>query len=110
MEIPFNTKKLERAFSSIDQLRREYGTRAETISIRIAVLKNAQTLAMVPTNRPERLHQLAGNRRGQFSVDVGHPYRMILRPSVNPIPRNPDGGIELARVTAVTIVGVIDYH
>ena len=65
---------------------------------------------MVPTNRPERLHQLEGNRKEQFSVDVGHPYRMILRPNHDPVPRNAGGGLDLARVTSITIVGVVDYH
>jgi len=110
VEISFQTKRLEKTFSSIAQLRRDYGTRAEAITLRMAVLKNAQTLTMVPTSRPERLHQLEANRRGQFSIDIVHPHRLIFLPTHDPIPRKADGGIDLARVTAITILEVIDYH
>jgi len=78
--------------------------------MRLAVLKNARTLSFVPTSRPDRLHQLIGDRRGQFAVDLVHPRRLIFAPNHNPIPRNEDGGIDRDRVTAITIIEVVDYH
>ena len=110
MEILFKNRKLERNFSSINRLRRAYGERAEVLSIRIGVLRSAQTLAIVPATRPERLHQLEGRRRGQFAVDIVYPHRLVFVPNNDPIPRKCDGGIDLTQVTSITIIDVVDYH
>ena len=83
---------------------------ARTIMMRLAVLKNARVLSLVPTSRPERLHQLRQNRSGQFAVDLVHPYRLVFVLNHDPIPRNEDGGIDRDRVTAITIIEVVDYH
>ena len=77
---------------------------------RLAVLKNAQTLSLVPTTRPERRHQLTGSRGGQHTVDLVHPYRLIFVPRHKPLPRRTGGGLDTDRVTAITILEVIDYH
>ena len=111
MDITFRTRRLERTFNSQRELNRAYGSRmARTIMMRLAVLKNARNVSLVPTSRPDRLHQLTGDRRGQFAVDLVHPRRLIFAPSHNPIPRKEDGGIDRDRVTAITIIEVVDYH
>ena len=65
---------------------------------------------MVPTNPPERRHQLSGERNGQYAVDLVHPHRLVLQPNHDPVPRLADVGIDVGHVTAITIVEVIDYH
>ena len=110
MEISFRTRKLQGDFTSISRLRRTYGNRADALAIRIAVLKKAHNLSMVPATRPERRHQLEGKRHGQYAVDIAHPYRLVFQPNHNPIPLTADGGIDLTKVTSITIIEVIDYH
>lgn len=83
---------------------------ARVIMRRLAVLKNARVLALVPISPPDRLHQLTENRKGQFAVDLVQPYRLILAPNNEPIPLKEDGGIDLDRVTAIVILDVVDYH
>ena len=83
---------------------------ARTIMMRLAVLKNARALSIVPTSRPDRLHQLVGNRRGQFAVDLVHPCRLVFVPNHNPVPIREDGGIDRDKVTAITVIEVVDYH
>ncbi len=83
---------------------------AETITRRLAVLKNAKTLSDVPTTKPERRHQLKGDRVGQYAVDLVQPKRLIFTPAHDPLPRRSDGGIDTGRVSAVTLVEVVDYH
>lgn len=78
--------------------------------MRLAVLRAARSLALVPTTPPDRRHQLGGDRHEQFAVDLVHPYRLVFVPDHQPMPRRDDGGIDMERVTAVTIVDVIDYH
>ena len=111
MDIAFRTRRLERTFNSERELNRMYDRRmARTIMMRLAVLKNAHVLSLVPTSRPDRLHQLIGNRKRQFAVDLVHPYRLVFVPNHDPIPIKEDGGIDRDRVTAITIIEVVDYH
>ena len=111
MDIAFKTRKLEKVLNSERALGREYGDRmARAIMVRLAVLRNARTLAMVPVTPPERRHQLSGKRSGQYAVDLVHPYRLIFAPNHAPLPRMPDGGIDLGEVTAITTIEVTDYH
>ncbi|MBI5098423.1 MAG: killer suppression protein [Nitrospirae bacterium] len=62
-------------------------------------------------NLPQaRCHELKGNRKGQLSVDLDHPYRLIFEPANNPIPEKSDGGLEWNNVTKVRIIGMEDTH
>ena len=78
--------------------------------MRLAVLANAPTLAAVPHTPPDRRHQLTGDREGQYAVDLDHHNRLIFVPNHDPVPRLDDGGIDIDRVTAITIMEVTDYH
>lgn len=77
---------------------------------RIAVLKAARTLALVPMTPPDRRHQLRGDRDEQFAVDLVHPHRLVFEANHDPVPRKEGGGIDVVQVTAITITDVIDYH
>ena len=111
MDISFRTHKLEKAFNVADALQKTYGARmAKAIMVRMAVLRAARSLELVPTTPPERRHQLVGNRDEQFAVDLVHPYRLVFEANHEPVPRKDDGGIDTEQVTAITILDVVDYH
>ena len=111
MRISFGARRLAREFSSARVLDRSYGRdMAGKIRARMAVLEAAPNLAKVPTTKPDRCHQLEGERRGKFAVDLVHPHRLVFEPDHDPIPRRPDGGIDLAAITAITIIEIVDYH
>jgi proteic killer suppression protein len=111
LEIAFRTRKLEKTFDSAGELQKAFGARmAKVMMIRLAVLKAARNLALVPTTRPDRRHQLRADRDEQFAVDLVHPHRLVFEANHDPLPRKDDGGIDVERVTAITIIEVIDYH
>ena len=111
MDIAFRTRKLEKAFNAADTLQKSYGARmARAIMLRMAVLRAARSLALVPATPPDRRHQLRGDRDEQFAVDLVHPYRLVFGANHEPVPRKDDGGIDAERVTAITILDVVDYH
>ena len=90
---------------------REFGVEnAKKIKNRMAVLDVANCLADVPIKPPMRRHELVGNRAEQFAVDLIHPMRLIFEPNNNPLPRKPDKGLDLDKITAITILEVEDYH
>ena len=111
MMIAFKTRKLEKTFNSGSILKRKYGDKvARAIMIRLAVLKNARTLANVPVSPPERRHLLKGRRKEQYAVDLDQSVRLVFEPNHEPVPCLDDGSIDLDRVTAITVIEVTDYH
>ena len=111
VDIAFRTRRLEKIFNSERELRRAFGERmVRVIAMRLAVLKAAKSLAMVPATRPERRHQLQHDRDGQYAVDLVHPHRLVFEPNHDPLPKKADGGIDIEQVNAITIIDVIDYH
>lgn len=50
------------------------------------------------------------NRLGQYAITLWGPMRLIIVPKHSPIPRFPDGGVDLLKVTAVEVLKAEDYH
>ena len=113
MEVFFKTKKLAKLFNSDRELRRAYGARnADLIRECLDDLGAAERLVdmrALPQHK-HRLHQLTGNLKGTFSLDVEHPCRLLFLPDHDPVPRLADGGIDEAEVTAVEVQGIRDTH
>ena len=111
MEVVFRTRKLQKASNSEELLKREYGAEnGRLIMRRLLVLQNANSLGDVPRDRPVRCHPLEGKRRGQFAVDVKHPFRIVFEPANDPLPLRDNGELDLARVTSICILSIEDYH
>lgn len=111
VDISFGSRRLARIFNSEKELVRKFGApMARKIQTRMAVLKGASNLSLVPKEKPTRRHQLSQDRDEEFAVDLIHPYRLVFVPDHNPIPHLDDGGINVSKVTAVKIQEVVDYH
>ncbi len=110
MNISFADKKTGKILNAEKELQRKYGRNARCIMRRMVVLYSAPSLAHVSHRTPERRHELEGQRKGSFAVDIRHPYRLVFKPNHDPVPLKKDKGIDLIKVTAITILGVEDYH
>ena len=77
---------------------------------RLNELAAADSLRDISHLPPPRLHELSGNRAGQFSVDLDHPYRLLFIPAHDPVPVLENGGIDKSQVTEVEIIGIVDTH
>jgi proteic killer suppression protein len=53
---------------------------------------------------------LSGDRDGQLSIDLEHPYRLLFIPANDPIPVTKDGGLDWTKVTEIEIVEITDTH
>jgi len=111
MHITFKSQKLAKTLSSEKTLKRQFkADHAAFIKRRMMVLKAAPTLASVSYLPPERRHQLKGPSKIRFAVDLKHPYRVVFEPNHNPLPLRENGGLDLEKITAITIVAIEDYH
>lgn len=111
MRIRFQTRKFEKAANSQSLGNREWGKpRAAKIRQRLAELAAANTLADMSTLLPPRCHQLTENLDEQFAVDISRNERLVFEADHKPLPRKPDGGIDLAQVTAIVVSRIEDYH
>jgi plasmid maintenance system killer protein len=111
VDILFQTSKLVKEFNTEQLLVRRHGPRrAQLIQRRLIQLRAANVLEDLRKLPQVRCHELTGNRAGQLSLDLDHPYRLICEPANDPIPQKPDGGLDWTRVTTVVVLGVEDTH
>jgi proteic killer suppression protein len=83
---------------------------ASLIMRRLDELRAADSLAMFAALPQARCHEMSGNRKGQLSLDLKHPYCLLFEPAVDPVPLKPDRGLDWGQVTAVRIVEIKDTH
>lgn len=111
MVILFKTTKLEKECNNENLMIKRFGTkRAKLLKRRLAEFAAANALEELRNLPKARCHELKGNRKGQLSVDLDHPYRLVFEPANNPIPKKPDGGLDWTKVTMIKIFGVEDTH
>jgi proteic killer suppression protein len=110
MEVLLETEKLTKQLGQDRNRVKAFGPEgAKRIALRLQQLGAARSLEDMRA-LPGRCHELKGDLRGLLAVDVHHPYRLIFRPTDNPAPRTPEGGLDWAAVESVTIKEVKDYH
>ncbi len=77
---------------------------------RLMELKAASCLDDISRLPPPRCHRLSGNRNGQLSVDLIHPFRLYFIPANDHIPETEDGGLNWHKVTEIEIIEIFDPH
>lgn len=111
MDISFKSRKLEKDLSDEKTLIRRYGAeQAKKIQQRLFELRAAENLDTLRTLSQVRAHELSGNRAGQISLDIKHPYRLLVRPDYEDPPRKDDGGLDWKKITKIKILKVKDTH
>ena len=81
------------------KLRREPTVRkmADKIHHRIDEIKAADTVEMMIQFRIGRCHALVQNRKGQYAVDLVHPYRLVFEKIGD-------------KIQIANILEIVDYH
>ncbi|HTE42955.1 MAG TPA: hypothetical protein VK629_19180 [Steroidobacteraceae bacterium] len=113
MDIRFADRTLEKECLDSRLLKRAHGERrAKLIANRLVVLQSSKALSDIgpPYRGPYRCHELTGNRQGQLSIDLDHPYRLILKPDHDPTPQREEGGLDWSKVTAIIVIEIADTH
>jgi len=106
--------KLRQAIEDADLCRRRYGVdMAKKLALRLASLRAANSLAdfWPPKSGPERCHELIGDRKGTFSIDLKQPYRLLFTDDseIPGLDRSDEQG-KWRSITAINIVAIEDTH
>jgi proteic killer suppression protein len=110
MEVFFETEKLAKQLGQDKNRVKAFGPEgAKRIDLRLQQLGAARSLEDMKA-LPGRCHELTGDLRGHLAVDVHQPYRLIFRPTDNPPPMKPDGGLDWTAVDSITVTEITDYH
>ena len=111
MQISYRTSKLQRICDSDSQAKRQLGAEnARKLRYRLSEIEATPTLADLLAVSTAHCHDLKGNRAGEWAVSLQGPWRLVFVIAPDPLPRTAQGGVDLAAVVAVEIVGVEDYH
>lgn len=98
MEVKYKNKFIHKVCTDANVARKEYGVEmAQKIHARIDQLLAAETVDEMIFYRIGRCHALHGDREGQYSMDLVHPYRLVFIQAGNEI--------QIAEVQEI-----VDYH
>ncbi len=76
---------------------------------RLDDIRAAESLAVLQM-LPGHFHALRADRAGDWACDLDQPYRLVFKPLGNPLPVSEDGRLDAAKVQAVLLLEVVDYH
>lgn len=111
MDILFHGRKMQRDCSCLRDAVKGWGDEGgRLIMLRLDQLRAAETLEVMKSLPRARCHEMTGDRQGQLSVDLKHPYRLFFKPAMGPVPQKGDGGLDWSGVTAIMILEVDDPH
>ncbi len=109
MEIFYKTKKLAKVLNSSKLIDKTYGKSAKKLKMRLddmAMVNNLKELMALPG----RHHPLIGDRKGQFTCNLEHPFRLVYEPANEPLPTDENDALIYTEISIVEIVEVTDYH
>ena len=98
MEISYKNKKIERECTDAKVSDKTYGSdMSEKIQMHIGEITAADTVQQMIEFHIGRCHPLKNNRKGQYAVDLVHPYRLVFEKHGDEI--------QIAH-----ILEIVDYH
>ena len=111
MRIFFKTKKMQKICSegarAIKHLGAKGGRKLQQRMMELSAAENLSDISRLP---PARCHELTGDRAGQLSVDLEHPYRLLFIVGNDPRPERESGGLDWEGVTEIIIIEITDTH
>ena len=98
MEISYKSNKIEKICTDAKVSDRTYGAEmSQKIQMRIGEIEAADSVEEMINYHIGRCHALKNNRKGQYAVDLVHPYRLVFEKRGNEI--------QIAH-----IMEIVDYH
>ncbi len=97
-QLCYKSKRLEKVCTHADIAQKQYGRRmAYLIHQRVDELRAAESIEELIRYSIGRCHPLLGDRKGEYAMDLVHPYRLIFEQTE-------------ARMSIIRIMNIEDYH
>lgn len=98
LDVKYKSNKLSKVCTDFAYAKKEYGERMATlIHQRVNEIKAATSVEMLVQFSIGRCHPMQGNRKGEYTMDLVHPYRLIFE--------NNNQEVQFVR-----IINIEDYH
>ncbi|MBQ3924907.1 MAG: type II toxin-antitoxin system RelE/ParE family toxin [Firmicutes bacterium] len=98
MNITYKNKKIEKVCTNAGSAERKYGRdMAMKIQQRVDEITAAETVEIMVQFHIGRCHPLTQNRKGQYAVDLVHPYRLVFEKKGD-------------EIQIANILEIVDYH
>ena len=98
MDITYKNNKIKKVCTDAKTAERTYGQEmAEKKQQRIQEIESSDSVEMMIRFHIGRCHPLTQNRKGQYAVDLVHPYRLVFE-------KNGD------EIQIANILEIVDYH
>ncbi|MCA9444708.1 MAG: type II toxin-antitoxin system RelE/ParE family toxin [Candidatus Omnitrophica bacterium] len=112
MEIVYRSRQLRKICNEQKKLVQKFGPQiAKRLMQRLTELEAAESLEDMRRLPGARCHELTADRKGEFSVDLAHPYRLIFEPDYeSPPKKNAGGGLDWKQITKICVLEIVDYH
>lgn len=110
MEIDYSNNKLRKQLSDASEIKRAFGVNAKKVMARIDDIMASPNLAVLMQIPAARCHQLTGDRKGEWALNISPNHRLIFEIAQDPIPIKEDGSVNTILVTEIRISGTEDYH
>lgn len=111
MRIEYKSRAMQKVCTSEKEMKRRYGTvRAKLLQRRLNEIENAPNLAVLQKLPGANCHLLRADRKGQWAVSLDGAYRLVFAPDHDPLPVHDSGELNVAAITNVLVLELIDYH
>lgn len=110
MKISFKSTKLARSLTEAKEIQKAFGTMAKKVNQRMKEISASANLEVLKSLPAANCHELKGDRKGEFAVDISGNYRIVFIPDHHPVPIKDDNSIDCIRITEIQILGTEDYH
>ena len=98
LEISYKNNKIKKVCTDAKTSDIAYGKEmSEKIQMRIDEIRAADTVEDMIKFKIGRCHSLKNNRKGQYAVDLVHPYRLVFEKHGN-------------EIQVAHIMEIVDYH
>ena len=108
MIVSFGDKKIAK-ISDPKECTKNYG-----LSMKKIIHRRLNELHAAPSLETMRgvgdCHELQGNMKGCFAVDLQGPYRMVFQPANSNPPYTENNMVVWGKITEVEVIDIIDYH
>ncbi len=98
MEITYKSRRIEKVCTLASEAEKKYGLEmAEKIHQRIDEIAASDTVEEMVKFHIGRCHPLKGNRKGQYAMDLVHPYRLVFERKGN-------------EIQIANVMEIVNYH